>query len=117
MTDYRFDIKIDKSTNKFGYIKGNIDDFAWYALVHKDEVEHGINPIDLTKGYGRISRLCIFKDQSDFSGNPYAPSMSVRRYIFANYHREWSVLNRNYYDMTKELISYLERRYSLRIIK
>ncbi len=114
---YNYDIKIDKNCNKYGFIKGNIDNYAWFALVHKEEMEYGINPNDLSKGYGRITRLCIYKDQTDFSGNPYLPSMNVKRYIFANYHRDWSVLNRNYYDMVKELITYLERRYSLKVIK
>lgn len=117
MSNYNYEIKIDSNCNKFGYIRGNIDNYAWFALVHKEAVENGINPEDLSKGVGRITRLCLYKDHSDFLGNPHMPSLSVKRYIFANYHRDWSVLNRNYYDMVKELITYLERRYSLRLVK
>lgn len=117
MSNYNYNIKVDRSSSKHGYIKGEIDNFAWFALVHKDEVEHGINPEDLSKGTGRISRLCLYKDQTDFLGNPYMPSLSVKRYIYANYQRDWSVLNKNYYDMVRELITYLERRYSLKAIK
>lgn len=114
---YNYNIKIDKSCNKYGYIKGEIDNYAWFALIHRDAIENGINPEDLSKGNGRITRLCLYKDHSSFQGNPYLPSIGVKRYIFANYHREWSVLNKNYYDMVKDLITYLERRYSLKLIK
>lgn len=117
MSKYNYNIKIDKSTNKYGYIKGQIDDYAWFALVHKEEMEFGINPNNLTKGNGRITRFCLYKDHTEFVGNPYLPSVNVKRYIFANYEREWSVFNRNYYDMVKELITYLERRYSFKLVK
>jgi len=124
MSDYNYDydgytynIKIDKNCCKYGYVRGNIGNYAWFALVHKESMDTGINPKDLTRGKGRITRLCIYKDQTDFKGNPYLPSLNVKRYIFANYHREWSVLNKNYYDMVKDLITYLERRYSLKVIK
>jgi len=117
MSNYNYDIKVDRSCNKYGYIRGEIDNYAWFALVHKDAVESGINPDDLSKGMGRITRLCLYKDQTNFLGNPYMPSLSVKRYIYANYQRDWSVLNKNYYDMVKDLITYLERRYSLKLIK
>lgn len=117
MSNYSYDIKIDKNCSKYGYIRGEIENYAWFALVHKDAVENGINPDDLTVGIGRITRLCLYKDHTDFLGNPYMPSLSVKRYIFANYHRDWSVLNKNYYDMVKELITYLERRYSFKLVK
>ncbi|MCG8539775.1 MAG: hypothetical protein MJA82_07520 [Clostridia bacterium] len=117
MSNYNYDIKVDKDSSKYGYIKGKIGNFAWFALVHRDEVEHGINPEDLTKGLGRITRLCLYRDQTDFLGNPYMPSLNVKRYIYANYHRDWSVLNKNYYSMVKELITYLERRYSFKLVK
>lgn len=117
MSNYNYDIKVDRNCNKYGYIKGEIDNYAWFALVHKDAVENGINPEDLSKGTGRITRLCLYKDQTNFLGNPYMPSLSVKRYIYANYQRDWNVLNKNYYDMVRDLITYLERRYSLKLIK
>ncbi|MCT4563121.1 MAG: hypothetical protein N4A68_02140 [Maledivibacter sp.] len=117
MSNYSYDIKIDKDCCKSGYIRGEIENYAWFALVHRDAVEKGIDPNDLTAGTGRITRLCLYKDQTDFLGNPYMPSLSVKRYIFANYHRDWSVFNKNYYDMVKELITYLERRYSFKLVK
>ncbi|MDK2917356.1 MAG: hypothetical protein PWQ37_89 [Candidatus Petromonas sp.] len=117
MSEYNYNIKIDKAVNKYGYIKGQIDNYAWYALVHKEEMEFGINPKDLSKGSGRITRLCLYKEHTDFLGNPHLPSLHTKRYIFANYQRDWSVFNRNYYDMVKELITYLERRYSLHVVK
>ncbi len=114
---YNYNIKINKNCNKYGYIKGEIGNYEWFALIHKEAIEMGIDPGDLSKGIGRITRLCLYKDHSDFQGNPYLPSINVKRYIFANYHREWSVLNKNYIDMVKDLITYLERRYSFKLVK
>lgn len=111
------DIKIDEGRHRYGYIRGRIDGFEWYALVHKEESENGINPCSLENGQGRVTRLCVYKDVVEHGGNPYAPTCSARRFIYANYKREWDVLNSNHINMVKELITYLERRYSLRIVK
>ncbi|MEW9122611.1 MAG: hypothetical protein AB2421_07845 [Thermotaleaceae bacterium] len=112
-----YNIKIDEGKYKYGYIKGKIEGFDWYALVHKEQIDAGINPQNLQCGLGRISRLCIFKEVVEHGGNPYLPTSSVRRFIYANYKREWDVLNSDCLDMTKELVNYLERRYSLKVIK
>lgn len=114
---YNYNIKIDRTCNKYGYIRGEIGSYAWFALVHREIMDHGINPGDLSQGSGRITRLCLYKDQIDYKGNPYLPSLNVKRYIFANYHREWSILNNNYFDMVKDLTTYLERRYSMKLVK
>ena len=112
-----YDIKIEGGKHRYGYIKGRIDHFSWYALVHKEQIEFGINPKNLQAGEGRISRLCVYKEFTEQGGNPFLPTSSVKRYIFANYKREWDVLNTNYEDMVRQLVNYLERRYSLRLIK
>ncbi|ABR47599.1 hypothetical protein Amet_1399 [Alkaliphilus metalliredigens QYMF] len=102
-------IKVWEGKNRYGYIKGEIDSFHWYALVHKDEVDFGIDPYSLDVGIGRVSRLCIYKDV------PMANY--TKRLIYANYKRQWDVLNKSYETMIKELVNYLERRYSIRLVK
>ena len=112
-----YDIKIDDGKHRYGFIKGRIDNFNWYALVHKDQMDFGINPANLRAGQGRISRLCVYKEFTEQGGNPFLPTSSVRRYIYANYKREWDVLNSNYEDMVRQLVNYLERRYSFKLVK
>lgn len=116
MRRYKYDIKVNKANKNYGYIDGVIDDIYWFALVHPEVVENGIDPVTLEKGFGRVTRLCLYKDKTSFEGNPFLPSMTVRRQIFVNYQEEWSVLNSNNIDMTRDLINYLERRFSLRIV-
>jgi hypothetical protein len=102
-------IKVCSSKNRYGYIKGEIDNFSWFALVHKEEVDYGINPYDLGEGSGKVSRLCVYKD---------IPMVNyTKRLIYANYKRQWDILNSSYEDMVKELVEYLERRYSIRAVK
>lgn len=112
-----FDIKIEEGKYRYGYIKGKIDNFHWYALIHKDELDFGINPSNLQTGCGRISRLCVYKETTEQGGNPFLPTSSVKRYIYANYKREWDVLNGNHEKMVSELVNYLDRRYSFKLIK
>jgi hypothetical protein len=112
-----YNIKVDEGKYKYGYVRGSVGDFYWYALVHRSEIEHGINPMNLQTGSGRISRLCVYKEFSEEKQNPYLPPSSIKRYIYANYKREWDVLNSNYVGMVKQLVDYLERRYSLHLVR
>lgn len=116
MGKYKYNIKVNKANKQYGYIDGMINDIYWFALVHSEVVEDGIDPVTLEKSFGRITRLCLYKDSTSFEGNPFLPSMTVRRQIYVNYQNEWSVLNSGYVDMARDLVQYLDRRYSLRII-
>lgn len=116
MNKYKYNIKVNKANKQYGYIDGYINDIYWFAVVHADVVENGIDPLTLEKGYGRITRLCIYRDRTSFEGDPFLPSMTVRRQIFVNYQEEWSVLNSGYIDMTRDLIKYLDRRFSLKLV-
>jgi|GEM_PF-579815 len=116
MKRYKYNINVNRSNKQYGYIEGNIGDIAWYAMVHDLPVENGIDPTTLDKGYGRITKLCLYKDDTSFEGNPYLPSMTVRRQIFVNYQEEWQVLNAAYTDMAREIIHYLDRRFSLKLV-
>lgn len=116
MSRYKYNIRVNKANKQYGYIDGSINDIYWFALVHTDVVENGIDPVTLEKGFGRITRLCLYKDNTTFEGDPFLPSMTVRRQIYVNYQEEWSVLNSGYVDMARDLIHYLERRYSLKLV-
>lgn len=105
-----FNIKFDHGAkSRYGYIKGEIDNFSWFALVHRDEVEFGIDPESLEAGRGRVSRLCLYKD--------IPMSNYTKRLIYANYKREWDVFNRSYEKMITDLVTYLDRVYSIRAVK
>lgn len=117
MIEYHYNIKITSSQKHQGYVEGTIDDYAWFAIVHDDVMDLGIDSTTLLKGQGRVTRLCIYKDSSAVEGNPYLPSLSIKRLIFANYQREWSILNTSYRDMVRELVMYLERRGTMKLIK
>lgn len=117
MNDYLHNIQLERNSKSYGFIKGSIDDYLWFALVHKDYVDFGIDPVTLDKGAGRITRLCIFKEERQFDGNPFMPSMTVKRTVFVNFHREWSVMNPQYRPLVEELVKYLERRYSFHIVR
>lgn len=113
---YQHEIKITMDNHHDGYIEGSIDDFAWFAIVEVERVDYAIDSRTLRKGTGRITRLCIYKEDQNFEGNPYMPSMSIKRMIYANFHHEWSVLNNQMIGMVRELVTYLERRYSVHVV-
>ncbi len=105
-----FNIKIKCSAkSRYGFIKGKIDSFDWFALVHREDVEFGINAESLKMGEGRVSRLCLYKDipMSDYT----------KRLIYANYKRGWDVFNKNYEKMILDLVGYLDRIYSIKAVK
>ncbi len=105
-----FNIKISYGNkSRYGYIQGEIDAFSWFALVHRENVEHGINPENLEAGRGRVSRLCLYKD--------IEMSNYTKRLIYANYKREWDVFNRSYEKMISDLVRYLDRIYSIKAVK
>ncbi len=104
-----WNIKVFQGKNRYGYIKGEIDHFSWYALVHKETVDYGITPYNLEAGKGRISRLCIYKD--------IPMSAYTKRLIYANYKRKWEVFNSSYEAMIRELVEYLDRVYSIKLVK
>lgn len=97
--------KIEITSNcGHGVVEGRIMHCRWFALVQSEPTNHGINPRTILKGGGRVSRLCIYKPNK-------------KKDIVADYSRGWVDLKYNYIDMVKELVEYLERRYSLRLVK
>ncbi|MDI9476237.1 MAG: DUF7678 domain-containing protein [Natronincolaceae bacterium] len=105
-----FNIKVNYNTkSRYGYIKGEVDSFTWFALVHKEDVEFGINAENLETGKGRVSRLCLYKDIP-------MPNYT-KRLIYANYRRGWDVFNKSYEKMVMDLVGYLDRIYSIRAVK
>ncbi|RKD31816.1 hypothetical protein BET03_12005 [Thermohalobacter berrensis] len=111
-------MKVEKSRkNRYGYIKGEINDYSWFALVHRKDVEYGIDPKTLKKGNGKITRLCVYKDIPISLENNVKYDGVIKRYIFANYKREWDVLSPDHKYIVKNLVEYLERRYSIKLVK
>ncbi len=114
---YKHEIHVDRKQKSYGYLTGHIDQLSWYALLHKEEVPHGIDPETFKRGYGRITRLYLYEEKSSFEGNPFAPSMSLKRTIHAEFDDGWKILNPAYMSYVEELITFVDRRYSFKIIK
>jgi hypothetical protein len=110
------EIKIENKKTRYGFIKGIIGDYSWFALVHRENVDYGINPRTLMKGNGKIVRLCIYKEEP-FMMNTKEDEILIRRYIYADYKREWDVLSSTHIHIVKRLVDYLERRYNIKLIK
>ncbi len=110
-------ISIKAENYRKGLIYGEINDMEWFALVHKDQNVNGINPESLRSGQGRVMKLCVFKDSIEEEGDPKKLIFKTSRYIFAEYDKRWEVFNAKYYDIIFDLVNYLEKRYSFRIIK
>lgn len=108
---------ITNSHNKnHGIIEGTIEDVLWSAEVHQKAVDKGLELNGLRCGYGHITKLFIYQIEEGVGGNPNLPSMSTKRITYVNYDHGWIILNRHYEDMTKELISYIERRLKICLI-
>lgn len=87
-----------------GIISGRIMHYHWFALVQPEPTNYGINPRTLLKGGGRVSRLNVY-------------ILGRKKKVVADYCRGWIELKHNYIDIVRELVDYLERRYSLKVVK
>lgn len=115
--NYKYNIEIMNTRKNEGFSEGLIDGLKWFAVVKETESSFGINPRTLFKGRGKVIRLCVYEDDQKVEGNPYLPSMSIRRLIYANFDKDWKVLNHKYKDMIQELVIYLDRRYTMHALK
>ena len=106
-------INIEKNKSKirsYGYIKGTVDTFNFFAIVNKHPDKKGLNAKTKMPGLGLITRLCIHKD--------IPMSGFTKRLIYADFKNgEWEVLNDSYQETTYELIEYIERIYFISLIK
>lgn len=112
-----YNVKVDNETEKYGYVTGSIEDFQWFALVHQQPVDYGIQVASLQKGGGRIARLCIYKDVDLILDTEDSESIDVVRYVYADYKHEWEVLSGEYLTLIETLVRYLDRRYSIALVK
>ena len=109
-------ISIKVENYRSGIVYGTIDEMEWYALVNKEKSLDGIDPNNLRTGEGRIIKLCVFKDIVEEEGNPFKLIFKTSRFIYAEYNSKWEVLNVKYNDLVYNLVNYLEKRYSFKLI-
>lgn len=110
-------IEIENKKTRYGFIRGKIGNYNWFALVQKEDVDYAINPNTLEKGKGKIVRLCIYKDILINDNIKKDGNITFRRLIYASYKRDWEVLSKEHNEIVKKLVDYLNRRYSLRLVK
>ncbi|MCD6435946.1 MAG: hypothetical protein J7L15_06115 [Clostridiales bacterium] len=112
-----YDITINQTNKQFGLIEGTIGKYNFYAHVQKEDVKDGISLVTMQKGHGKITKLCIYEDEVDNSGDPFLPTMSIKRHIYINFENDWKVYNFTFQRMVTDLIEYLDRRSSMTIIR
>ena len=112
-----YDIKIDEGCRRTGMVEGTVSHYEFYAKVHHEPVPEGIDTHTMQKGEGQITQLCIYRDEADNTGDPFLPTMSIRRHIYINYEKEWKIYNFTFQNMVSELVHYLERRGLIDIVR
>jgi hypothetical protein len=88
--------------NDKGLIEGKITHCRWSATVQPETTDCCITPHTLIIGKGRVSQLHIY------AGN--------NKDAVAEFSKKWIRLQYNYIDMVEDLVDYLERRYSLKVV-
>lgn len=112
-----YDIKIDEGCRQTGMVEGTISHYEFYAQVNHEVQRNGIDSLTMQRGSGRITQLCIYRDEMDNAGDPYRPTISIKRHIYVHYEEEWKIYNFTFQNMIAELVHYLERRGSLEIVR
>ncbi|MFA5528637.1 MAG: hypothetical protein WC996_08465 [Peptostreptococcales bacterium] len=114
---YNYNISITAESYKRGLIYGEIDNIDFVAMAGKESNIYGINCKDLRSGNGRVYKLCVYRDIVEQEEMPDRIIFKTCRHIYAEYDQEgWKVLNMKYYNRVKELIEYLDNRYSFKIV-
>ena len=101
------EIKVYRHSKHNNFFEGTIDDNKWFAIVKNEPVENGLDVKKLEPGKGKIVRLCIYEDDRGIEGNPFLPSVTIKRTIYVNYVKGWKVLNVGYRDKVRDLGKYL----------
>ncbi|MDM8533900.1 hypothetical protein QUF55_04255 [Clostridiaceae bacterium HSG29] len=116
MKKINHNIKIYRHSRHNNFFEGTIDDYKWFAIVKDDKVKGGMDIENLESGSGKIVRLCIYDDSRDVEGNPFLPSVTIKRTIYVNYVKGWKVFNLSYTDMVSDLSHYLTNIKTLHIV-
>lgn len=114
--EYTHQIHLDKSQVGHAYYSGTIDHLSFYAIMHKETIPKGLNFRTLEMGEGHVERLLIYTEDTDFEGNPYTPSMTIKRNVYAEFHEGWLIYNPNYESYVSELVRYLEVRLTFHMV-
>jgi len=116
--DYMYSkIEVDYNRARFGYLYGRIENYKWFALVQDSEVSYGINLKTLDAGMGRVVRLCIYKESYINNNQDKRWGKVFKNLVIADYKRRWETINLEHKDIIERLVNYLDRRYSLIIVK
>lgn len=67
----------------------------------------------LEKGFGKVSRLFVYKNISD---KKLIPEQLIKS-VIADYRHRWNTIESGHKDLIQKLVSYLELRYSLKVLK
>ena len=112
-----YQIKVDQLNKRFGFIEGSVSHYDFYAEVSRENVPQGISLINMQKGDGKVIKLCIYRDETENEGDPFLPTITIKRHIYIDYDLDWKIYNFTFQHMVYELVQYLERRGQINIIR
>lgn len=110
MNSYSHHIVLDKGNTGHAYLSGMIDDLSFYVVVHKEPIANALDFDTIDRGEGYIERLLIYSEDTDFEGNPYTPSMTIKRNVYAEFHEGWIIYNPHYESYVQDLVRYFKIR-------
>ena len=113
MDQYVHRIVLDKGNTGHAYVSGTIDELSFYVVVHKIITKKALSFNHLDLGEGNIERLLLYSEDTDFEGNPYTPSMTIKRNVYAEFHEGWLIFNPAYTSYVTDLVHYFKQRCSI----
>jgi hypothetical protein len=116
MREIKHNIKVYRHSRHNNFFEGTIDEYKWFAIVKDVKVDGGLDIEILESSYGKIVRLCIYTDTRDIEGNPFLPSVTIKRTIYVNFVKGWKVFNLSFSDMVSDLSYYLSNVKTLHIV-
>ena len=116
MKQITHNIKVYRHSRHNNFFEGTIDEYKWFAIVKNEKINGGLDIESLEPSYGKIIRLCIYNDTRDVEGNPFLPSVTIKRTIYVNFVKGWKVFNLSYSNMVSDLSHYLINIKTLHIV-
>jgi len=113
MDQYTHHIVLDKGHTGHAFVSGHIDELNFYVVIHKEVFKSALGFNTLEVGEGNIERLLLYSEDTDFEGNPYTPSMTIKRNVYAEFHEGWLVYNPMYSSYIQDLVRYFRLRCSI----
>lgn len=101
---------LDKGNLGHAYVSGMIDELSFYIVQHKAVFKTALSFRTHDLGEGTIERLMLYTESTDFEGNPFTPSMTIKRNVYAEFFEGWIIFNPAYESYVQDLMHYIQMR-------